>query len=266
MTNLVNSKNFIRNFILILAISLSSCSLPDYFKGDQTPKIRIVDLQGKSHSVKTKFPRLNVQALANQAQLSSNSVQNSLQDINEAQNQSNLEQNDPVNNALEQTLQTPQEPIASRNPRGLEPAVNEKAVSNFAKNIDKRQEVEYDLANDQQNIEIIEIEPEDLSDKIKDKPKKVVKKKSKAKSLKTVNNYSRQKGWFVQVGSFSSSSNAKNSLRKMSKFHDGYVEKIKRQKTLYRVLLGPFSSKKTAKKLLSKVKKSGHDAVLRRNR
>lgn len=68
-------KRFDKIFVIFLSLFFASCSIN---KNDQPSKIRIVDLQGRSHPVITRTPELNVQALALQhkQQLSQNNYQN----------------------------------------------------------------------------------------------------------------------------------------------------------------------------------------------
>ena len=53
-------KLFIKNILIFLTLLIVSCS-----KSDEK-RIRIVDLQGKSHAIKTRVPELNVEILESQ--------------------------------------------------------------------------------------------------------------------------------------------------------------------------------------------------------
>jgi cell division protein FtsN len=60
------------NLIILLCLILTSCSQPFWQKAwqkDGQPKIRIVDLQGKSRPIVTRTPELNAQALASQGKI-----------------------------------------------------------------------------------------------------------------------------------------------------------------------------------------------------
>jgi cell division protein FtsN len=52
----------------------------------------------------------------------------------------------------------------------------------------------------------------------------------------------------------------------MEKFHQGRVETVNGEKKIYRVLLGPFSSKAQAREMAQKITDSGYEAVLMRNK
>lgn len=52
-----------KSFILFLILTIASCAA----KNEQQPKIRIVDLEGKSHDISTKIPELNKQAMSSQS-------------------------------------------------------------------------------------------------------------------------------------------------------------------------------------------------------
>jgi len=67
---------------------------------------------------------------------------------------------------------------------------------------------------------------------------------------------------FVQVGSFVNQAAADSLLQKMEKFHAGKVEVVEGDKVIYRVLLGPFTDKASATKMVKRVAAAGHDAIL----
>ncbi len=70
--------------------------------------------------------------------------------------------------------------------------------------------------------------------------------------------------FFVQVGSYSNISTAKSELKKMKKFHSGKIETVDGERTMHRVLVGPFANKKKAAAMMKKIKASGHDAIITR--
>jgi cell division protein FtsN len=81
----------------------------------------------------------------------------------------------------------------------------------------------------------------------------------------------KQKGIFVQTGSFSTMQHAKNSLATMEKFSTKSAKaKIEEaqsgEKTVYRVLIGPFANKQKAAAMVAKIKKSGHQAIIIKNK
>lgn len=232
-------KTFGKNLVIFLTLFFVSCASKD----EQT-KIRIVDLQGKSHPVVTRIPELNAQAMASQGV-----PQNSNRQVN------NQTYSDISSQTLQQTMQTQPSPSARQNMTLVQPETdasqNPMVVAGVAKP-EEQQVVEYDLSKS----EVAE-KPE--------KSKKVAAKKSSPKE-KALAATSGKKKFFVQVGSFTNQGNADNALDEMKKFHSGKVEVIEGDKTVYRVLVGPFPNKAKANEMVKKINNSGHDAILVRSK
>lgn len=226
-------KIFGKNFVLFLSLILASCGA----KNDQQTKIRIVDLQGKSHPVTTKTPELNNQALALQgnAQSGYNKFSNE-QKKDEISSQKNSDFGTNSSETIQKTLQNYQPPAENPDDKML--------TAGAAEN--KDQAVEYDLSD------------EAVKEK-KPAKSKAVKKIAEKKSVGG-------KKFFAQVGSFSSASNARRTLAEMKKFHKGKIETVEGEKTIHRVLIGPFSSKVQANAMVKKITESGHEAVLVRSK
>jgi cell division protein FtsN len=225
-------KNFFgKNFVIFLSLMLASCAS----KNDQQSKIRIVDLQGKSHPVITRVPELNAQALVAQGKIVGDPFANK----NTAPTQKDLTQNTPDYGAIQpESLQKTPRPIVAEN-----------AVA-----ANKDQAVEYDLSDP--------AETKKLSEKAPAKKAVISKSKKPAKAAAVA-----KSGRFsVQVGSFSNQESANQTLVVMQKFHAGKVETVEGEKTIYRVLLGPFSARKQANELVKKITDSGHEAILVRNK
>jgi cell division protein FtsN len=240
-------KNFFgKNFVIFLSLIAASCAP----KNEQQSVIRIVDLQGKSHPVVTRVPDLNAQALVAQSRLSEN--QNNIPQ-NPAPSKPDLTQNTPNYGAI------PPE-SAQKNFRSLTGA--EKKLDDSAMlAASKEQTIEYDLSD-----------PAEPKEPMVDKPaKKVVIFKSKKGAKPIASSAPKstvvKSGKFaVQVGSFASPDSAEQTLAKMKKFHAGRVDAIEGDKTIYRVILGPFATKKQANDMVKKITNSGHDAILVRNK
>lgn len=241
-----------RDFIIIfLSLIFTSCSWPNWGKNDQ-PKIRIVDLQGKSHDVVTKVPELNSQALAAQGKINVNTpkfVETKSLQTGEIKYQNYQDQN-----------------IANAKATSNFPQVNPTNSETTSENLgtvtkDNNQTIEYNLADTKTSID-------DVKNNVQAGTKYVYKKnnESELKNLKSENSQSVSaktgKKFFVQVGSFSSFANAESILKKMKKFHDGKVETLEGEKTIYRVLLGPLENRTKAKQLANKITSSGHDAII----
>ena len=204
-------------------------------KNDQQNKIRIVDLQGKSHPVVTRVPELNAQALVAQGKLVGDPFANK----NMAPTPKDLTQNTPDYGAIQpESVQKTPRPIAAENTMAA----------------NKDQAVEYDLSDP--------AEAKKLSEKTPTKKAAISKSKKSTKAAAVA-----KSGRFsVQVGSFSSQESANQTLVAMQKFHAGKVEVVEGEKTIYRVLLGPFSARKSANELVKKITDSGHEAILVRNK
>ena len=229
---------FAKSLAIFFSLIVVACSS----KSDQQPRIRIVDLDGKSHPIATKIPEMNKQAMASQGVFKeqTETFQNNLppqQDV--AQN--------PVATAPDYGVAAPDEAQKNLSPKNA--AMQSNSQQEVAVNAGKQPEeaIEYDLSKPE----------EDAKPEPKLKETKPVKKSAAAKT---------EKGLFVQVGSFASASNAKNTLAKMQKFHKGKIETVEGEKTMYRVLLGPFTSKAKAQAMVKKITESGHEAVLMRNK
>lgn len=246
-------KIFLKNLIIFFTLVLASCIA----KKDQQPQIRIVDLQGKSRSVHTKVPELNVQAMAAQGKIAPDSNPYLVTPNSASANQQNAAQNNSdfgafSSNAIEQTLQPNSQEAAAQN-QNVEVAQNNSLINQSDSSEEKV--VQYDLSKS---------EEKPLEKKVE--TKKSTNSTAKKSSKKSSSVATSSKGVFVQVGSFSVFSNATKSLARMKKFNKGFIEKVEGDKTIYRVLLGPFPNKTKASTMVQKIKKSGHDAIVVRNR
>ncbi len=230
-------QNFLKKRICEVAIIFTSLALVACSPSDDKPKIRIVDLDGKAHSVVTRTPELNKRALTSQGVMIEQPV-NFENDLPPQQNA--LVQNSEDQSAIQAT---PDYGILSPEQEPKKQSVIE-GESLVAAGKQESPTIEYDLSSPEGDAT-----------------------KSGAKNLKkSVVSSDSEKGLFVQAGAFSSEESAKTVLAKMQKFHKGHIEIIDGEVKLHRVLLGPFKSKNKALALVRKIKASGHDAVLMRNK
>ncbi len=229
---------FGKSFIIFLSLIFASCAA----KNEQQSRIRIVDLDGKSHPVITKIPELNKQAMASQGVFKeqSETFQNNLPE-------------EPKQNSAPQAL-------ASNTPDYG--AVSSEIIQNTLQPKRPTEQQEAMVSGGKQSDEAVEYDLSKPEEDAKPQPKLEEKKSAKKHEAAT----KVEKGLFVQVGSFSSVDNAKKTLVKMKKFHKGRVETVEGEKTIYRVLLGPFTSKPKALAMVKKITNSGHEAVLMRNK
>jgi cell division protein FtsN len=232
-------------FVIFLSLFFASCSTKD----EQQTKIRIVDLQGKPHSITTKTPELNNQALAMQGKMREgrNNFANEIK--KEEKSSQNFAQQDAdfgavSSEAIQKTLQFSKQPAEKNSEK------SDNSIVSAGVNEDKNQTVEYDLLEGEEKV------------KKPTKSKKILAKKSAEKTAGA----KVTKKFFVQVGSFSNSGNAKQKLNEMSKFHKGKIETVEGEKTIYRVLIGPFSNKVQANEMVKKISDSGREAILVRSK
>jgi cell division protein FtsN len=242
-----------KNLVIFLGLIIASCSA----KNDPQTKIRIVDLQGKSHPVATRIPDLNTQVLASQGRLQEEQTV-----IKNSTTEPNSQLPNPSDNSSfsSQNLAAPQ----SNPSQALAvPVVNNQVPTNQSQtaqssnvmigggSAQKEQTVEYDLSK---------------PDEAEMEPSKKVKFKVGQKAVVSESVAGKTKGFFAQVGSFSTMNNADKTLASMKKFHKGQIEIVDGDKTIYRVLLGPFPNRAKANEMVKKIKTSGHEAILMRNK
>lgn len=241
-------KFFGKNLVIFLSLIFVSCSA----KNEQQTKIRIVDLQGKSHPVSTKIPDLNVQALVSQGRLQDE--QSSFHNPALESQQNVLPKNMP--SALAETEQMPQ-PIQAIKQAPQRPTAT---VVNAGSVQAAEQAVEYDLSESEA------VEKPATKKKSKSRgAKKVVEIVDESAAKQEVVAAPKTGKFFVQVGSFSSMENANKTLSSMKKFHHGEVETVEGDKVIYRVLLGPFANRAQASTMVKKITASGHPAILVKN-
>ena len=257
-------KIFLKVFLSIVLLNLISCS-----SEPQKAQIRIVDLQGNFKPVLTKIPDFNAQVLDGQDS-SSRPVNNASQEQQSTtiipentQNYANNNSRQVVQNKqIAQTLEAPvlnsQNKIPNDNLKN-----QEKNNMIFAGRQDEKIVSEYDLANSRDE------ESNNFDNKINNnkqtKPKEIFAQKKSAKILSedVVPSKSTSKKYYVQVGSYGAKEMADEELIMMQKFHKGKIELAETaDRKMYRVLLGPFTNKIQARKMVNKVVNSGHEAIL----
>jgi len=237
---------FYRLFLLVILLEIASCN-----RSSQEVKMRIVDLQGNPHNVKMRTPDLNMQALAAQGNLSEEKIKtqpNKSDDSSVAQVASNKYSNSASSSeAIKNTLQMPTDPQQTASSATSEIKEIDILTAGNGEN-NKERTIEYSLNKNKS---------ESASVAIKENKDEIVIKK--------------QKGIFVQTGSFSALQRAKNSLEEIKKFASkatpAQIEEAQSgDKTLYRVLIGPFSNKQKAAAVIAKLTKSGHQAIIVKNK
>jgi cell division protein FtsN len=292
-------------FSLMLILLITNCSNwhnsnSSKITDNTKPKIRIVDLNGHPHKVVTRVPTLNAQIMSRSSEnnasyvANQNPSQNSLTPSNDnllapiyntqPSNDEQFSDNKYTNNnpafiqSSEVVANNYALPITSNEQvnqsADLTNFVNPEIKNNFQQNLPLNSENLAQIAkqnndslpsryygtNDQSTTAII-------SDTKPIKNFKLTNHNSSALFSDPLISVSKEKGIFVQVGSFSVIDNAKYSLSQLSSFNKGQIEEINiGNKKSYRVLLGPFSDKKQANKMVKTLLQSGHKAFLVRNK
>lgn len=253
---------FLKNFIIFLSLfTIASCS---YFKEEGPKKIRIVDLQGKAHEVRTRVPELNSQIIKSQGgrpQNDMSSAPSSMtapEDIAQNRAPQNKAAMDPQ--ATNNQASNDQSNVPDYGVTAPEPVKKTFQAENAADPVsDTLNAPKVTAGKIMQEKEI----QYDLSDTKKSKKSAVKTVYHAPKKQESVKSESSAEGIFVQTGAFSNKSSADKSLNSMQKFSEGQIEEAESgNKILYRVLLGPFPSKVQATKVLGKIKKSGREAVI----
>ncbi|MSP33387.1 MAG: SPOR domain-containing protein [Rickettsiales bacterium] len=234
---------FYRIFLFITLLGLASCN-----RSPQQTQMRIVDLQGNPHNVKMRTPDLNMQALAAQGNLSEEKIKTQPNKSDEppmAPVASNKYSDSASSSeAIKNTLRMPTDPQQVASSPAQE--INEADILTADNGVNnKERTIEYSLHKNKSEPAAIAIKDE------------VVTKK--------------QKGIFVQTGSFSVLQRATNSLEEIQKFASkatpATIEEAQSgDKTVYRVLIGPFPSKQKATATIAKLTKSGHQAIIVKNK
>ncbi len=263
--------NIISVFCLASAISCS------YLKKDNDVEIRLVNLDGQSRKMNTRIPTLNLKALSDQGKLySTTSNITTVNNLYKSQNTDidarYIENRIPSQNLVRDTSYNNQDNFKTLEPemKTLEDdALEDDNKQNFGdfssqfvqnlaqKNLQNEQitEVNYDLGSDQENAEK---EQNSL-----DEPLNMDTTKNKEKDNKLITFDSYKKEIYVQVGSFSKESNARNFLKFMKKFNKGEIQQVKTKTGIvHRVLLGPMDNPKRANDIMIQIKNAGHDAIL----
>lgn len=259
--------------LLFLVVVSSACS------NDNRTKVKIVNLEGKSRSIATRTPDLNLQALQQQG----NNERSNIVIVNDKNSESyfsrftkkitpkksaevvavssdNIKDNTEKSsndfgnfssNAINKSFAGQDNQL----PKSVQPQPQE--------DLQLAQEVNYDLSTsipkEQDRADNVKEESKPTTSYVldtKDLEKNKVNSPIKPKVTK--------KGkYFVQVGSFSRYENAKNSLKYMSKFHSGEINTIDRDEgKIHRVVLGPFVKRSDAGKVIKNIKSSGKQAIL----
>lgn len=268
-------KKIIKNFVIFLGLTFASCVNQN---DQQPPRIRIVDLQGKPHSVLTKVPELNSQAMASQNR--QYALQPNVQNLATPSASEDYTKNSSAVTPIEaedygaassQIIQKTLQPQQYNKQNQVSvPSNNNESIVGPSTVENRSSEVEYDLAQDYESVKETDAATTEktITTKKKKAPeaKKSKEKTSKAKVGKVVPlgkvEKSSGRQFFVQVGSFSTMSGAKQTLSKMQKFHRGKIETVEGEKIIYRVLLGPMPNRAKTNEMVAKIKDSGQDAIL----
>ena len=256
MLNKSSSKTYLNILLLFSFLSLFSCAKKI---DNRTTEIRIVDLNGQPKQIKRIMPEGNAKMLA---------MQNK-----ELENNNSLQNNTGSN--LTNTTDTPTDNLLSQNNQNqisTQPFTQDLSEQNNSSNIANNQQskatISYDMSeesndnNTNQNIE---------STNNNSSPQATPKSNKKFKFIATKTKVSDNveadgSKIFIQIGFFSSSINANNTLANSKKIANGSIKEVNiNGQNGYKVFLGPIKSHKEAITILKKAKKSGYkDAFIAR--
>lgn len=241
--------------IIVLLLFLTSCyNFKEFSKNKQNQKIRLVDLQGKSRPIELKTPPQNLTALNKQGNLTINKINSQPAQKYQKQNFSQNKYANLPQNELEKTLAMPtKNNVITSNPP-IKYKETEEKKSNNINAFNKQEvlkEVEYDLAKVK--------EPKLLNN---NKKNNITSKKLSVATSNIV-----KKGYYAQAGSFSNEIYAKKHLEKLRKIAPKStkfnIQKAKiNKKQYYRVLVGPYNYKNSAKSMVNLLKKKKQSSIL----
>ncbi|MFM7621347.1 MAG: SPOR domain-containing protein [Alphaproteobacteria bacterium] len=254
---------FLSNFLTIIVACIVAClSVFSCSSSQEKPKVRIVDLKGNAKPVLTKVPEFNARVLEG-SDTTNSAVVNKASE--EQQSTTILPENRNVNNKTQyvnqQLADTAKAPVLnSVNANNNSDPVKSKEKTNmiFAGRGQEKSVAEYDLANSRDEVD-------DKQDSASRKDLQASNKKTDKKDANQNNKSlaSSSKKYFVQTGSYTAQEVADQELKEMRKFAKGKVEKVEMtDRITYRVLLGPYTNKAQARKMVNKVVNSGHEAIL----
>ena len=247
---------------------------------NQKSTIRIVDLQGKPHNVKMRTPELNLQAIAKQG--NSYDKEKEFRQTNASENP-NFTRNKYANNSNDFGYQNQTNQLKEnvQAPEYSDQNGFDKTIIGAGKSEQNKEKiVEYSLLKNNDNNS--ENNKDNAAEYIS--PKGQIGKNEKSISSKNVailtgptppkaiktnikneeNNV--KNGIFVQTGSFAILSNAKQSLESVkliSRPSKAMIEtSYSDDKEVYKVLIGPFSSKQKASLMINKLSKANIKSII----
>ncbi len=261
MKTSITIKYFISLFLIVFSISCSQNPLTK-----EKPQIRFVDLQGNARKIKLNTPTENISALTKQGRISQAKLiegNNYKQGEEKSKNLSYNKYSDDNQKGLVKAS-----PPAKKN--GLIYTMNLPTKKNDQETIQKptsdkgsgqskaqTKEKEYNLSKGKRRIG--SGGPRIISE---------TKIPASSSSQRSENNPTKlAKGRYVQVGSFTRMSHAKQHLGKVRNITNNLkninIQSAKvRRKNYYRVVIGPITKKKTAKLLIKDLKRKGQNSII----
>jgi cell division septation protein DedD len=228
---------FSKSLIVLAFLVCTSCLTNNSNSG--SGGIRIVDLNGNPRDIQRYIPEGNAQILSTQ----------------------NININQPANKGVPivtpaQNLEMPvtQNIVAQM---AINPVVPKQTttVQPFEENIESQEDVSFDLSQENVKEVVVTTKAIPKSTTAKNKKFKFVASKVKKETVKK-NQVSNK--YFIQIGAFSSLSNANKSLTNAKKVLKGNIKTVKKNsRSIHYVLLGPVS-KNSSKITLKKVKEFGY--------
>lgn len=253
-------QNFCKTSVVLLSLLLSSCIR----SSNESSSFRIVGLNGEKRDVKMRVPELNARILESQGRMP---VQQEVAMAEPAASdqQKYASATNPNSDAMRETMQAEQARplynVAKETPQTPENSEQKPENISVGRVAEKEQEIQFDLSesakDDRKSGKKMKLKVGKSSATKVEKDEEAVASQEEGKT----------RGIFVQTGSFANEENAKQDSIKMKKFGKVQIAEVDMaDKKNYRVLIGPFPNSKKAKLTLHKVKNSGHEAIIVKNK
>jgi cell division septation protein DedD len=238
-------------------------------------KIRIIDADGNPVNIKKMIPKFNEQQIVKQRMaISQQQLESSSKrvEVNKFVNQEGYEQNktsfdvndypddifaDRITNYNYMKTNEDNKIIANKKNDNIE-IIDNKINNN--KNLNNNIYIDNNIDISPQKVDNnMQIDNKPLNSTIKNDKNNNDKIKISSKASKTIKNDTKKlaidKGFYIQIGSYTNESSAKKIY---DKYKNVNIGKIDKKNGKYRVLLGHYDNKKNAEKDMEKIIKMGH--------
>ncbi|GDX36603.1 hypothetical protein LBMAG18_11140 [Alphaproteobacteria bacterium] len=246
----------IKSFSYFLAIIVTFLGLFSCSSDQEKIRVRIVDLKGNAKPILTKTPEFNARVLEGVDVANIGKTNKATQE----QQATTIVPETRPNYPNQQIAQTIDAPVLNSPNKNNQDSLKSKEKANmvFSERPQGKTVEEYDLASSKDDLD-----DSSKVNKNSDPQLKESKQHKKNQQQSKKNPSISEKKYFVQTGSYSSQEVADQELKDMKKFARGKIEKVEMSDRItYRVLLGPYTNKAQARKMVNKIVGNGHEAIL----